>query len=194
MLLSLYENKTVSANVMDNFLDIIKSPGFSSGRVEPTLKLMQNRDAKDHKFLVFLRFLSYIICLILLFSSNVQKRYTATVTNTEGKLFTCSYYKLTKWLKCILASEVSSHLMTEAKDANLLGYLSMCFCYCFHSDSIFRYGDITTGRWFGRLLQQCPVGSVPVTIDLYYDGWRLSHSNSVGGLYFTVSNLPKNEH
>lgn len=36
--------------------------------------------------------------------------------------------------------------------------------------------------------------SVPLAIDIYYDDWKVSNLNSIGGLYFTIANLPKHLH
>lgn len=40
-------------------------------------------------------------------------------------------------------------------------------------------------------MQKCE-GAVPVAIDLYIDGWKISHKNKATGLYFTIANLDKN--
>ena len=58
--------------------------------------------------------------------------------------------------------------------------------------NIFRYGDITTGNWFKKFKTQYP-DSVPIALDVYSDGWKVSKQHSTVGLYFTISNLPKDE-
>ena len=36
--------------------------------------------------------------------------------------------------------------------------------------------------------------SIPVPLDVYYDDWKVSNLNSVGGLYFTFATYPRQTH
>lgn len=54
------------------------------------------------------------------------------------------------------------------------------------------YSDITTGSWFKTFATESQnKQSVPLAIDIYYDDWKVSHLNSIGGLYFSIANFPK---
>jgi hypothetical protein len=57
------------------------------------------------------------------------------------------------------------------------------------------YSDITTGSWYKEFAQHCAqVNSVPLPLDIYYDDWKVSNLNSVGGLYFTFATYPRQTH
>ena len=47
-----------------------------------------------------------------------------------------------------------------------------------------------TGKWFKRFVAKC-ADNVPVAIDIYMDGWKVSNLKKAVGLYFTIANLDK---
>ena len=49
-----------------------------------------------------------------------------------------------------------------------------------------------TGKWFKRFVTKCE-NNVPVAIDIYMDGWKVSNQRKAIGLYFTIANLDKSE-
>jgi len=59
-------------------------------------------------------------------------------------------------------------------------------------NNISSYGDITTGKWFQRFVVNHP-GCFPIALDVFADGWNVSKQHSSVGVYFTISNLPKDE-
>ena len=52
------------------------------------------------------------------------------------------------------------------------------------------YSSLMTGKWFKRFVAKC-ADNVPVAIDIYMDGWKVSNLKKAVGLYFIIVNLDK---
>lgn len=81
------------------------------------------------------------------------------------------YYPLHRWLHIIIMLNLLGSLITAASTSEY-------------------YTDLSSGSWFVEFLARVPAGYFPLAIDMYYDHWSVSSSDSLGGLYFSIANLP----
>lgn len=82
------------------------------------------------------------------------------------------YFPIHRWLHIIVM-------------LNLLGCLIVT-----HNSSTSHYQDMSTGSWFPGFLSRVPDGYTPLALDIYYDHFGVSNSDKLGGLYFSIANLP----
>ena len=106
-------------------------------------------------------FIGRKICKALLHSIAMDK--------IDGKEI--PYIPLQKWFSVWLQLNLFNHLTVQALDNGVLG-------------------DISTGSWFPEFLNRTPNGYLPVALDVYYDHWKVSKNKKLGGLYFSLANLP----
>ena len=88
----------------------------------------------------------------------------------SGKLI--SYFPIHRWLHIIVMLNL------------LVGLMVTC------NPQSSNYTDISSGTWFSGFLARVPEGYTPLAIDIYYDHFGVSNSEKLGGLYFTIANLP----
>lgn len=54
------------------------------------------------------------------------------------------------------------------------------------------YAGIETANWFRRFVARCnELDALPIALDVYYDDWKVSNQDSIGGLYFSIANTPR---
>jgi hypothetical protein len=81
------------------------------------------------------------------------------------------YFPIHRWLHILVMLNLVASLVVTTNVSN-------------------NYHDMASGSWFGEFLARTPEGYTPLALDVYYDHWGVSNSGKLGGLYFSVGNLP----
>lgn len=106
------------------------------------------------------------------------------------------YFPVTSWIPILLANRTAMDLLIGATETP--GYIHIyVFVFIYVGVTIFnrKYSDITTGSWYKGFAAHCTMlDSIPVPLDTYYDDWKVSNLNSVGGLYFTFATYTRQTH
>ena len=106
------------------------------------------------------------------------------------------FVPITSWLKLALSSNFAKQLfvkevVTTKYVVTIAGYnngfkLFVHFVFLLYDS----YSSIVTGKWFQEFVIRCGA-SIPVALDVYFDGWKVSNEKKLNGLYFTVANVDK---
>lgn len=76
----------------------------------------------------------------------------------------------------------SKYVLVNAYHITFLDFFFLC-----------SYSSLITGKWFNKFSSRCGEDVVPVALDIYFDGWKVSHEKKVNGLYFTIANMDKSK-